>query len=851
MTRPHLDDSQSDPLTVGTLSPEKVLSCAPDLPLGRAVALMKDNNCSSIVVVRSNKPVGIITEKDILSLPADSHSALIAPIENRMSRPAHTISVHASQQTAIVRMRDLNVRHLITVDEQGHLAGIISQTDLIRQVAVSKALSANDVETAIRSSTLFVDAQISVQDLRLKMHLEKCDNAIVTGFNPDLPSAQQTGIITERDILRHLVEGRDAQTAGDIATRPVKMVTHDVNLNEARNIMLRDKIRHLVVRNRHKEVIGVLSFADLLQFIEQDYFSHLRTLTEDRNSDGAKARRSLLLARKLIETSPDCVMVCNALGAIEAINPAFTRVTGYQAEEVIGQNPRFLQSGRQNKAFYKKLWTDVLRTGKWEGEIWNRRKSGEVYPEWLSIMAIRDADGTTSHYASIFTDISGREKNREDILRLAHTDELTGMPNRRRFSELLSHHIGRSRHHGMRLTVIMLDIDNFQRVNSALGHTDGDDVLIEVARRIGRELGPDAVVARVGADEYAAILPDIDTANEARMLSERLLGRLGEPHLTRKGTDLYLSASIGIACFPEDANDTSTLLRNAELAMMQAKEQGRNRVSRYSRGLHAKKGEALALETALRHALDNQEFYLAYQPQFDACSQELCGVEALLRWTTPDGTIIPPSTFIPIAEEIGIIGELGRWVMRTACRQLVNWRKQGLLNLRLAVNVSVQQFYGTVDFAEQLRAILLDKGLAANRLEIEITESLFMRNIDDMRAKLQRVHDLGVKISLDDFGTGFSSLSYLRSLPFDSIKLDRSFVLDIDDGKDGQALALTIINMAKNLDKTCVAEGVENHHQLSFLRNAGCDLIQGYLLGKPMSAEDISALAKNQHSLAP
>ena len=285
--------------------------------------------------------------------------------------------------------------------------------------------------------------------------------------------------------------------------------------------------------------------------------------------------------------------------------------------------------------------------------------------------------------------------------------------------------------------------------------------------------------------------------------------------------------------------------------MMQAKEQGRNRVSRYSRGLHAKKGEALALETALRHALDNQEFYLAYQPQFDACSQELCGVEALLRWTTPDGTIIPPSTFIPIAEEIGIIGELGRWVMRTACRQLVNWRKQGLLNLRLAVNVSVQQFYGTVDFAEQLRAILLDKGIAANRLEIEITESLFMRNIDDMRAKLQRVHDLGVKISLDDFGTGFSSLSYLRSLPFDSIKLDRSFVLDIDDGKDGQALALTIINMAKNLDKTCVAEGVENHHQLSFLRNAGCDLIQGYLLGKPMSAEDISALVKNQLSLAP
>lgn len=850
MRRPTPDDGLNSGLTVGTLSPGKVLTCPPDLPLGQAITHMRDNNCSSIVVVRSNKPIGIITEKDVLSLPADSQSALAAPIENHMSHPVHTISVHASQQAAIVRMRDLNVRHLATVDEQDHLAGIISQTDLIRQVAVSKALSANDVETAIRRSTLFVDARLSVKDLRLKMHAEKCDNAIITGYSADLPAAEQTGIITERDILRHLIDGDEDQFAGDIATRPVTMVTHTINLNDARSIMMRDHIRHLVVHNRHKEVIGVLSFADLLYFIEQDYFAQLRNLSDDKNSDAAKARWSLLLARKLIETSPDCVMVCNAHGDIEAVNPAFTRVTGYQAEEVIGKNPRILQSGRQDKTFYETLWTEVLRTGTWEGEIWNRRKSGEIYPEWLSIMAIRNSEGITSHYAAIFTDIGGREKNRENIRRLAHTDELTGMPNRRRFSELLSHHIGRSRHQGMRLTVIMLDLDNFQRVNSALSHHDGDDVLIEVARRISRQLGQDAVVARVGADEYAAILPDIQSDHEARTLSERLLDRLREPHLTRNGTDLYLSASIGIACFPDDAHDTSTLLRNAELAMMEAKDQGRNRVSRYRQALLTRKGEDLALETAFRHALDNQELHLAYQPQFDARTQELCGVEALARWTRSDGTIIPPSTFIPIAENIGAIGELGRWVMRTACRQLVNWRTQGLLNLRVAVNVSVQQFYGTVDFAEQVRAILLDKGVAADRLEIEVTESLFMRNIDDMRVKLQRVRDLGVNISLDDFGTGFSNLSYLRTLPFDSLKLDRSFVIDIDNGKDGQALALSIIKMAQNLGKTCVAEGVENHHQLAFLRNAGCDLIQGYLLGKPMSADDISAIAKNQHPLA-
>jgi diguanylate cyclase (GGDEF)-like protein/PAS domain S-box-containing protein len=539
-------------------------------------------------------------------------------------------------------------------------------------------------------------------------------------------------------------------------------------------------------------------------------------------------------------------MICNAQSEIEAVNPAFTRVTGYQAEEVIGKTPAILKSGRQNKAFYDKLWADLARTGKWEGEIWNRRKSGEIYAEWLSIMAVRDGEGTVTHYASIFTDISGREKNREDVLRIAFTDELTGMPNRRRFSELLSLHIGRARRVGRPLTVAMLDIDNFQRVNNALGHTTGDDVLVEVSRRISRELGRDAVIARMGADEFAAILPNVNTEQEAVGIAENLLLRLGEAHLTRKGEDVYLSASIGIASFPEDANDTSNIIRCAELAMVQAKEQGRNRVGLYSVNLHSQKGADLALETALRRAIDNEELHLVYQPQFNAQSGEIAGVEALLRWTTADGKTIPPSTFIPIAEEMGVIGELGRWVIRTACNQLVTWRQEGLHNLRLAVNVSVQQFYGSMDFAEQLRAIIVDKGVAADRLEIEVTESLFMRNIDDMRTKLQRLHDLGVRIALDDFGTGFSSLSYLRTLPFDVIKLDRSFVWDIEDGPDGETLPITIINMARNLGKTCVAEGVENQHQLEVLRKAGCDLIQGYLLGQPMSADDISKLAKEQ-----
>ncbi|WP_417828523.1 EAL domain-containing protein [Thalassospira sp.] len=844
MIRPTSTDGRPFSLTVGALSPGTVLSCGPQTALGDAIAKMRHANSSSIIVVVDNKPVGIITEHDLLSLPDTTPTTFSEPVSVRMSEPVHTISIHATPQSAIVRMRDRGVRHLVTIDSEGCLVGIISQTDLIRHVGDKKTFMANDVADAVRQSTIFAHKDIRVWELRQRMHLEKCDSAVITGFTDDQPIELQTGIVTERDILRHLADEHDNLTAGEIATRPVTFIRQDVNLDDARSMMMRGNFRHLVVHNHNGETIGVLSFADLLEFIEQDYLLHLSSLASDSSNELTKARQSLALANKLIENSPDCVMICNAKAEIEAVNPAFTRVTGYLAEEVIGKTPAILKSGRQGKDFYDQLWADLTRTGKWEGEIWNRRKSGEVYAEWLSIMAVRDGDGNVTHYASIFTDISGREKNREDVLRIAFTDELTGLANRRRFSELLSLHIGRARRAGCPLTVAILDIDNFQRVNSALGHNTGDDVLVEVSRRVIKELGQDAVIARVGADEFAAILPHVKTEKEAFETAQKLLARLGEAHMTRKGEDVYLSASIGLASFPEDANDTSNIIRCAELAMTQAKEQGRNRVGLYSVNLHSQKGADLALETALRRAIDNQELHLVYQPQFSALTGEIAGVEALLRWTTADGKVIPPSTFIPIAEEMGVIGELGRWVIRTACDQLVTWRQDGLYNLRLAVNVSVQQFYGSMDFAEQLRAIIVDKGVAADRLEIEVTESLFMRNIDDMCAKLQRLRDLGVRIALDDFGTGFSSLSYLRTLPFDVIKLDRSFVCDIDDGPEGETVAITIINMARNLGKICIAEGVENQHQLDVLRHAGCDLIQGYFLGHPMSASDITNLSK-------
>ncbi|WP_417811098.1 EAL domain-containing protein [Thalassospira alkalitolerans] len=861
MTRPNLTDGRTANLTVGTISPGTVLRCAPETTLARAIEMMREVNCSSIIITKDNLPVGIWTEKDCLALPTDCVHALDEPISNWMSAPVHSISLHASPEAAMVRMRERHVRHLVTIDEKNRLAGIISQSDLIRHQGSLRTLGEGDVGDAIRRTTIFVDGDISMSELRARMHEAKCDCAII--YDPTVKTEQvsvldHAGIITERDILQNLANGGHARPAIDIASHPLHVIAAKTSLSDARDTMLNENIRHLAVIDDTRNVIGVLSFADLLEFIEQDYFAHLRALMEGRDTELSAARRSLFLANKIIETSPDGIMICTANGIIELVNPAFTRVTGYSASDVIGKNPRILQSGRQSPDFYAAMWRSIQQHGKWEGEIWNRRKSGEVYPEWLSIIAIRNGEGEICQYASIFTDISERKKNREDILRLAHIDELTGYPNRRRFLELLAHGIGDSRRNGTSLTILLLDIDNFQRVNNTLGHSDGDDVLVEVARRLHRRLDEGGVLARVGADEYAILLSGDkpsdknaadDTAEDAK-LAKDLLDALSEPHKTRKGQDIYISASIGIASFPRDANDTANLLRNAEIAMMQSKEQGRNQFSRYNRASHSRNGADLALETALRQALDNDEFHVVYQPQFQARTGELHGVEALLRWNHPTLGPISPTTFIPIAEQMGVIGELGRWVLQHACRQAVSWREQGLHNITMAVNVSVQQFYGTVDLAEQIRTILVDKGLASDRLEIEITESLFMQNIDEMRANLQRIRDLGVKISLDDFGTGFSSLSYLRQLPFDTIKLDRSFVSDINQGREGNTLAITIINMAQNLHKKCVAEGVETEEQLNLLRDAGCDYIQGYLLGKPMDADDILSLSQQRRAKA-
>ncbi|WP_085587258.1 EAL domain-containing protein [Thalassospira sp. MCCC 1A01428] len=848
---------------VGTLTHGQVLTCNPDLPLGDAIALMHRQRRSSIVVTVENKPVGVWTEHDCLTISAEDPTAFLRPISDWMSSPVRTMSAHASVEAATFRMRRDKLRHLIIIDDQECLVGIVSQSDLIRVPSAIHPLRERDVASIVRRNTVSVPGDTPVGLLQAAMKEGECDSAIVfqpvtgnlpensesptgrapatlAGFQDEAGSVTTTiGIVTERDIVGYLVHRSASGSAWEIASRPVRRVNDHTSLQDARQIMIDHQIRHLVVTNNTQDVLGILSFNDLLASIEQDYLQHMHDAMEDRDTALARAQKSLHLSRKIIESSPDGIIIVDDQGKIEDVNPSFTRVTGYSRAEAIGQSPNLLQSGRHDHPFYEDMWQSITRAGRWQGEIWNRRKSGEIYPEWLSIIAIRDEEGKVLQYAGIFSDITDRKQTSEDIRRLSHFDELTGFPNRRRFIDVLGRTLNECRGNKDSVAVLLLDIDNFQRINNTLGHAIGDDVLVDFAGRLNRALPADAMLARMGADDFAILLPQKNDRDTLETMAQDLMEVFNHPHFSASGGELFITASMGITLYPRDGNDTTMLLRNAEIAMLRAKNHGRNRFNHYNRSMNTASSATLALETDLRHALERHELYLAYQPQFIANSGMLSGFEALIRWRHPKHGELAPDKFIPLAEEIGMIDEIGLWVLRTACSQTVKWRQRGLHNITMAVNASLQQFNSPIEFGDLVSSALNETGLAGDRLEIEITESLFMQDIEDTCRKLQRISDLGVKVALDDFGTGFSSLSYLRHVPFDVLKIDRSFVNDIGKGIGGSELVRTIINMAHNLGKTCIAEGVETLQQEQFLRENHCDFLQGFLRGRPVRAEEI------------
>lgn len=549
------------------------------------------------------------------------------------------------------------------------------------------------------------------------------------------------------------------------------------------------------------------------------------------------------LAAQVFENAAEAIMITDGDNNIVSVNAAFTRITGYEASDVIGKNPRLLRSERHDAAFYQELWDTLNATGHWQGEIWDKRKNGEEYPKWLAITVVLGERDVVANYIAIFADITERKEAEGKIQYLAHFDSLTGLPNRALLQDRLKQALAAASRHKKQLSLLFLDLDHFKNINDSLGHDVGDLLLQAVAERLQGCVREGDTVSRLGGDEFVVVLLDIQKSDNAAYVAQKIVDELAAPFSLGEHV-LYVTSSIGISLFPEDGRNSDMLIRNADSAMYSAKTGGRNDYRFFTQDMNEQALARLALEIDLRQALALGEFRLHYQPQISSETGKVIGMEALIRWQHPVRGMVSPASFIPLAEELGLIVSIGDWVLREACRQNRAWQVQGLPPVPIAVNLSALQFLQQ-NLPDKIQAILEETGLEPRYLELELTESTFMQDAEQTITMLQTLKAMGLQLAIDDFGTGYSSLSYLKRFPIDKLKIDQSFVRHLASDPDDAAIARTIISMGHSLRLEVIAEGVETAEQLVFLETEGCDQIQGYYFSKPLAADEFSAFCCN------
>ena len=586
------------------------------------------------------------------------------------------------------------------------------------------------------------------------------------------------------------------------------------------------EVFHTPIRGDRGQVLGITSLS--------------RDITERK-----RVEEALRLAALIYQSSSEAIMVTDEDNNIVDINPAFSAITGYTRAEVMGKNPRLLQSGKQGKEFYRQVWQTLLDAGHWQGEIWNRRKNGELYAQWANLSLIHHPDGKIYRHVAQFSDITDRKLKDDLIWKQANFDTLTKLPNRRLFQDRLGQELKKAHRIGHPVALLFIDLDRFKEINDTLGHAQGDQLLAEAALRILGCVRETDTVARLGGDEFTVILPEFGSAAHVERIAQNIIHQLGIPFALGNSKIGYVSASIGITLYPDDAADMESLLRHADQAMYVAKAEGRNQFSYFTPSMQQEAHEKMLIGNDLRLALEQNQLEIYFQPIVEAASGRIAKAEALLRWHHPQRGLVSPEVFIPLAEEYGLIREIGEWIFREAIISVERWRRQYGQLVPISVNKSPAQFVSKAGLDDWLTT-LPAMGLPDGSIIVEITEGLLLDESSTVQQRLLEFRSNGVEVSVDDFGTGFSSLSYLKRFHIDYLKIDRSFIRDLTEDESDKALTEAIIVMAHKLGIKAIAEGVETVEQRDLLLSFGCDFLQGSLFSLPVPEEKFRTLLEKR-----
>jgi len=816
------------PLTAAQIAQTELVQCSPDTLVSDAIRMMAQQNIGCVIVCEDSQPVGIFTRRDVIQMFAEPETTGDIRVREVMSSPVRSVSASTLVDDAGLIFMRAKIRHLMVLDDDQQLYGVLSETDIVNSQGLEHDLFLRSIGEIAAADPLILPDTVSLKSAMSAMRNAKRSAALIRNDH------KVYSIITEKDMMRLVAAGKVHCTLAETGLKSLISISGDTSLYNARKAFRQHGIHHLGVADHQGEIFGLVSYSDILRSVEYDYVYRLKELLNERNQALQVSQHNLRLADKVINSSMEAIVITDKHGVIQRVNPAFTEITGYEEWEALGQNPNMLSSGRHDDNFYQQMWQQLVTEGHWQGEIWNRRKDGSVYPEWLSITAIEDEQGQISQYASIFSDLTEIKKSEARIKRLAYFDELTRLANRKLFHDRLSLAAGYAREHDHQIALALIDLDLFKRVNDRYGRKIGDEVLKVVARRLEELVEEGDTVARPGGDEFNLILTDVDDSSVAQFVAN-LNKAIAEP-IQLAGAEVRISGSIGVSFLPNDTDDTEELLRCADAALTQAKEYGRNSFRFFSSEMHNRLQSRYQLGNDLQRALSKNQFELYYQPKVSLADDQLAGVEALLRWHRPEGPV-SPAEFIPLAENIGLIDEIGEWVLQQSISQARHWLDQGL-RVPVAVNVSAKQIQRE-GLADRVIAALSEHQLPAELLVIELTESSFLHSFDETRFVIDQLRNAGIKVAIDDFGTGYSSLSYIRNMSLDELKIDRSFVMNLSESASDRSIVSAIISMSQALGLKVVAEGIETTEQKALLAELGCDQAQGYLMARPMPASQL------------